>query len=232
MRKIITLLLFLLISVTSAFAASETVEDMIAQLEGKDQETIARERWERHALDEQKFAEELENECMALKNNLWLTTDKVNNTISYRSKKTPVSTLSVKGSIYFILHDTGSILLLECRYGFIDDNVIFLKEIIVDIDGETHFVLLDSASKKPRHGWEYADATVTLNDEIFYQKIINSETTTVYFHGVNDSVIDFKVSRRQKEALSEVLRFYYIRQYQVKDISMQQYLEKAAKARL
>lgn len=232
MRKVIALLLFLLISATSAFAASETIEDIISQLEGKDTETIAHERQERRARDEKKFAEKLEDECIALKSKLWLTTDKVSDTAVYRSKKTPTPTLSVKGSIYFILHETGSVLLLECRYGFIDDNGIFLKEIRVDIDSETHIVRLDSASKKPRHGWEYVDATVTLNDEIFYKKIINSETTTVHFMGVNNSLINFKVSKRQKEALSEVLRFYYIRQYQVKDISMEQYLEKVEKIKL
>lgn len=231
MRKLITLLLFILVPAASAFAASGTIEDMIAQLEGKDQETIAHERQERHARDEEKFAEELENERAALQDKLW-TTENAHDTVAYRSRKTPVSTLSVKGSIYFILHDSGSNLSLECRYGFIEDNWIFLKSIKVDIDGETYFVRLDGASKKPRHGWEYFDAPVTLNDEAFYQKIINSQTTMIYFLGVNDSVVDFKVSGRQKEALSEVLRFYYIRQYQLKDISMEQYLEKAAKIKL
>lgn len=232
MRKLITPLLFILLSAASAFASSGTIEDMIAQLEGKDQETIAHERQERHARDEEKFAEELENECEALKDKLWATTDNVHDTVTYRSRKTPISALSVKGSVYFILRDFRSNLSLECRYGFIEDNWIFLKTIKVDIDGETYFVRLDSPTKKPRHGWEYFDAPVTLNDEAFYQKIINSQTTMIYFLGVNDSVVDLKVSGRQKEALSEVLRFYYIRQYQLKDISMEQYQEKVAKIKL
>lgn len=55
MSKVVALFLFLLVSATGAFAASETIEEMLAELEGRNSETITQEqqKGEEKAADEQ-----------------------------------------------------------------------------------------------------------------------------------------------------------------------------------
>lgn len=61
-KKVSMLLLFLLILATSAFAANETIEELIAELEGKDSETTAQEQPQERGGE--KRSEELEKESL------------------------------------------------------------------------------------------------------------------------------------------------------------------------
>lgn len=101
-----------------------------------------------------------------------------------------------------------------------------MQEIRVSIDGETHFVQMFGASDKPHFGWEYCDVGIfSQQDRDLYVGIINSEKAMVRFFGSTGLVIDFTISKNQKEALKEVLLYCYIRKYQAKEITMEEYLE-------
>lgn len=233
LRKIAAAVFLLLaVFVSCAAASGETIEELIAQLEGKTQEEIEQGKQEREQeRDEEKFAADLEKQRQELiKKKLWGSKDAFNGTVAYRSHKTTRGTLDSR-SLFFTCHDTKTGPLLICRIGYMTDKYIFLNDVQFNIDGEFHSLPLVSASAKPRYGWEYYDFIVLgQEDEEMYRKIINSKRTMVRLMGSN-GVIDFEVSQNQKQALGEVMRYHHIREYQFErrsQITMEKYLEKTA----
>lgn len=217
MKRAILGLFLLLAAAGGAFAANETIEELIAQLEGKSPETAALER-------EQKWAvEEAKKEVDSVKKALRFRTDKIENV-------TWVHTRLTQFTPYFDVYcgeRDGRIWMRLRLEPSSDTRPMVMEQVILNIDGEVRRfginardrdVTSEVRSVKGVFGgvevnrWYYEKIDMPVTPEL--EKILwwatGKKSVLVRFRGRYSQ--DFKLTKAWHDAFSAMLRYYRARQ--------------------
>lgn len=217
MKRAVLGFFLLLAAAGCAFAANETIDELIAQLEGKSPETAAQER-------EQKWVvEEAEREIAAVKKALRFNTDKIENVTWVHTRLTqfrPVFDIYCGergGRIWMRL-------LLEPRS---DTRPMVMEQVVLNIGGEVRNFSIKAGDRNitsevravkgtfggvdvNRWYYERIDMPVTPELEKILWRAAGSKSVLVRFRG--RYVEDFKLSKAAHNAYSAILRYYRARQ--------------------
>lgn len=216
MKKVILSVFLLLVVSQCAFAANETIEQLIAALEGKEPEVIAQETKQRQDVEWAK------KEIEAVKKNLRFKTDKIENITWTHTKLIP-------STPYFDVYcgeRNGSVFLKLIIKPDIKTEQMAMERVIINVDGIVQSftvplryrnITSEVSSSKGINGvkmlrWytERIDMPVYQEVQDILRQAASGKETLVRMSGRYNQ--DFKLSKAAHNAFDSLLRYYKARQ--------------------
>lgn len=219
MKRLVLTLLILLTITGCAFASDVTIDELLAQLEGKSPETITQEREQRMSVDEAK------KEIEAVKKNLRFRTDKMENVTWTRTK---IST----GKPYFDMYcgeRNGKIWLrVKLEPSANTKQPMIMNTVLLNIDGHNTGFTVKASDRKTSsevrssrgtfggidvNRWFYEEvdmSVITPELETLLRQAADGKTVMVRMRGNYSE--DFMLSKQARAAFDAMLRYYRARQ--------------------
>lgn len=217
MRKIALALFFALVISGCAAASSETIDELIAQLEGKSPESVAQER------EQEWVVEEARREVEAVKKALRFQTDKIENVTWVHTRLFQTRPCL---DVYCGERDGRIWMRLQLEPSS-DTQPMVMEQVVLNIDGEVRRFSINASDRNAtsevrsargtfggievnRWYYEKIDMSVTPELEKILWRATGRKNVLVRFKGRYSQ--DFKLTQAWHNAFGAMLRYYRARQ--------------------
>ena len=137
--------------------------------------------------------------------------DKIEGITYYKSQDAP-EYINTNDLYAYIVTKEGFKPYLRFKIQYTSDDWLFINKYIINIDGENHEIIPEFGEVKRDNKttvWEWIDKLASHNDIWMLYDIVNSEETIIRHQG-DTKKHDRVVTKKEKNALSEVIELYVL----------------------